>query len=146
MPVKELGHVVLRVRNLAESVPFYRDVLGLKEVAWYGRQMVFFSAGEKHHDLALLEVGPSAPDPEPQGIGLYHIAFKVGESLEDLRKFKAQLEKQGVSILGMTDHKVSQSLYIKDPDGIEIEVYVDADPKVWKENPAAVATIKPLSL
>jgi len=39
---------------------------------------------------------------------------------------------------------VSQSLYIRDPDGIEIELYVDANPEIWKNDPAAVATIEPL--
>jgi catechol 2,3-dioxygenase len=146
MPVQSLGHVVLRVRNLADSLPFYRDVLGLKEVAWYGRSMVFLSAGEKHHDVALQEVGPAAPDPEPDGVGLYHVAFKVGDDLNSLRRFRARLLEHNVPILGMSDHKVSQALYVKDPDGIEIELYVDADPKVWKEDPKAVATIRPLSL
>jgi catechol 2,3-dioxygenase len=146
MPVKSLGHVVLRVRNLGLSLPFYRDALGLREVAWYGRGMVFLSAGKNHHDLALQEVGPAAADPEPDGVGLYHVAFKVGDSLDDLRRFKTHLEKQGVSILGMSDHQVSQALYIKDPDGIEIEVYVDADPQIWKDDPKAVATIRSLSL
>lgn len=146
MPVQSLGHVVLKVRSLAESLPFYRDVLGLKEVAWYGRGMVFLSAGEKHHDIALQEVGPAAPDPEPGGVGLYHVAFKVGDDLDTLRRFREHLRKQGVAVLGMSDHKVSQSLYIRDPDGIEIELYVDADPSIWKQDPKAVATIRPLSL
>lgn len=146
MAMNALGHVVLRVRDLKRSVPFYRDVLGLKEVARYGRGMVFFSLGEKHHDLALVEIGPSAPSPDPRAVGLYHVAFKVGDSLEELRAFKEHLERHGVPILGMSDHKVSQSLYIADPDGIEIEVYVDADPAIWKENPEAVATVDPLVL
>jgi catechol 2,3-dioxygenase len=146
MSIQSLRHIVLRVRNLAESLPFYRDALGLKEVAWYGRGMVFLSAGEKHHDIALQEVGPAAPDPEPNGVGLYHVAFKVGDSLDDLRRFRARLREHNIPILGMSDHKVSQALYLKDPDGIEVEVYVDADPTIWKEDPKAVATIRPLVL
>jgi catechol 2,3-dioxygenase len=46
---------------------------------------------------------------------------------------------------GMSDHTVSQSLYLRDPDGNEVELYVDADESVWKNNPAAVlAPTKPL--
>ena len=56
------------------------------------------------------------------------------------------LAQQGVPVLGQSDHQVSQSLYIQDPDGIEIELYVDADPSVWRDNPAAVATIRKLDL
>ena len=45
-----------------------------------------------------------------------------------------------------TDHKVTQSLYLHDPDGIELELYVDADPTIWRDDPSAVATIGPLHL
>ena len=48
------------VRSLAESIPFYRDVLGLTEVARYGTKMAFSWCGDKHHELALLEVGAQA--------------------------------------------------------------------------------------
>ena len=68
----------------------------------------------------------------------------MGDSLDELRECKSHLEQHGIPILGMSDHGVSQSLYLKDPDGIEIELYVDADPAVWRDNPAAVATVKPL--
>lgn len=146
MPITTLGHVVLKVRSLEQSVPFYRDVLGFREVARYGGRMVFFSQGENHHDLALLEIGPTAAPPGPQAVGLAHVAFKVGDTLADLRRFKQHLESHHVAIRGMSDHKVSQSLYLNDPDGIEVEVYVDADPRIWKEDPASVATIEPLRL
>lgn len=57
------------------------------------------------------------------------------------------LERAGVTINGMSDHTVSQSLYLLDPDGNEVELYVDADPSIWQKNPAAVLSlIKPLRL
>ena len=146
MSVQSLGHVVLKVRDLAVSVPFYRDVLGLHEVARYGHTMVFFSLGTNHHDLALMALGADAPAPSPDSVGLYHVAFKVGDSLDVLRAMRDHLLQQGVPLLGISDHTVSQSLYISDPDGIEIELYVDADPSVWRDNPQAVATIGPLDL
>ncbi|HSD60673.1 MAG TPA: VOC family protein [Burkholderiales bacterium] len=146
MPIqaKALGHVVLRVRTLERSVPFYRDVLGFKEVARYRGIMVFFSFGQNHHDLALMQIGPGAGPPDPYSVGMYHFALKVGDSLEELRAWKARLEARNVHLVGMSDHRVSQSLYIRDPDGIEIELYVDANPEIWKSDPAAVATIEPL--
>ncbi len=146
MQVKALGHVVLKVRNLERSVVFYNGILGMKEVARYRGSMVFFSFGSNHHDLGLLQLGEQADLPDPSSLGLYHVAFKVGDSLDELRECKAHLEQNGIPILGMSDHGVSQSLYIQDPDGIEIELFVDADPVVWRNNPAAVATIKPLRL
>jgi catechol 2,3-dioxygenase len=49
--------------------------------------------------------------------------------------------------MGMSDHTVSQSLYLGDPDGNEVELYVDADPSIWERDPAAVLSqIKPLRL
>jgi catechol 2,3-dioxygenase len=146
MQIKALGHVVLKVRNLERSVQFYRDILGMKEVARYRGMMVFFSLGSNHHDLALLQLGEQATQPAQEDIGLYHVAFKVGDSLDELRACKAHLEQQGIAILGSSDHNVSQSLYIQDPDGIDIELYVDADPALWKDNPDAVAAVRPLKL
>ena len=68
-------------------------------------------------------------------------------SLVELRAAKLDLEKAGVTIDCMSDHTVFQSLYLRDPDGNEIELYVDADEAIWKNNPAAaVAPIKPLHL
>ena len=146
MQIKALGHVVLKVRNLERSVKFYRDVLGMKEVARLRTSMVFFSFGNNHHDLALLQIGELASSPAADSIGLYHVAFKVGDTLDDLRELKKHLEQHKVPILGTSDHSVSQSFYIQDPDGIEIELYVDADPSVWRDNPAAMTTLKPLKL
>ncbi len=147
--IERVGHVVLKVRSLERSVPFYRDVLGLREVARLtGRmgRMVFFSAtGENHHDLALLEVGPDAPRADHGAVGLFHVALKIGDSLEELRAAKAVLEARGVT-MRLADHRVSQSIYLNDPDGNGLELYVDADPAIWRADPAAVATVKPLAL
>src|SRR5687767_2902892 len=112
--VERVGHVVLKVKSLDRAVPFYRDVLGLREVARFGgaatlqsgAKMVFFSAtGENHHDLALLEVGADAPTAPANAVGLYHVALKIGDSLEDLRAAKAHLEAHRAQILGIADHR-----------------------------------------
>lgn len=146
MGARALGHAVLRVRDLERSLAFYRDTLGLKEVGRYGGRMVFLSCGENHHDLALQEIGKRAPDPNPAAVGLYHLAFKVGDDLRDLVEMKRRLEGAGVQILGASDHTVSKSLYVMDPDGIEIELYIDEDPAIWRTNPQAVATVKPFAI
>jgi catechol 2,3-dioxygenase len=146
MHVSKLGHAVLKVRSLDASVPFYRDVLGLTEVARHGGRMVFFSCGDNHHDLALLKLGAQAPLPEGRQVGLYHLAFKVGDSLDELRACRDHLATRGVELDGQSDHRVSQSLYCHDPDGIMIELYVDADPALWRDDPGAVAHIGALKL
>ena len=64
-----------------------------------------------------------------------------------MRQAKLELEQAGISIDGVSDHTVSQSLYLQDPDGNEVELYVDADEALWKSNPAAVLSpVKPLIL
>lgn len=146
MQIKALGHVVLKVRNLERSAAFYRDILGMKEVMRYRGAMAFFSFGSNHHDLGLLQLGNQAALPDQYSIGLYHVAFKVGDNLDELRECKAHLEKHGVQLIGMSDHGVSQSLYLTDPDGNEIELYVDADPALWKDQVETVMTVKPLRL
>lgn len=146
MRASKLGHAVLKVRSLDVSVPFYRDVLGLQEVARHGGRMAFFSCGENHHDLALLEVGADAAAPMPRQVGLYHLAFKVGDSLDDLREFRDHLLRRGVALAGQADHRVSQALYFHDPDGLMLEAYVDADPAIWHQDRGAVAFIGPLEL
>ncbi len=145
--VRGVGHVVLKVSDLERSAKFYRDVIGLKEVARLGGQMVFFSAtGQNHHDLALLDVGPNAAPARPDGVGLYHVALKIGDSLEDLKRARAHLEAQGITRIRLSNHRVSQSIYLNDPDGNGLELFVDADPAIWRKDPTAVAHVEPLEL
>ena len=147
MNVHGVGHVVLKVRDLDRSAAFYAGVLGLKEVGRLGDRMVFFSAtGRNHHDLACLAVGPDAPAPAPNAVGLYHVALKVGDSLDELREAKGVLDRHGVPIRQLRDHEVSQSIYLEDPDGNMVELFVDGDPAIWAANPGAVAQTKPLAL
>jgi catechol 2,3-dioxygenase len=146
--VRNVGHVVLKVRDIERSARFYRDVLGLKEVARgdFGRPMAFFSTGDNHHDVAVMEVGPDAPAPAQEATGLYHVALRIGTTLDELRAAQAHLHAHGITNIRTRDHVVSQSIYVNDPDGNNIELYVDADPAIWREKPETVANSKPLAL
>lgn len=148
MKAHYLGHVVFYVKDLERSLGFYRDLLGFKEVGRiFNGTAAALTSGRTHHELLLIQVG-DAPGP-PTGLhrGLYHIGIKIGNSLDQLRQAKRELEQAGIPIDGMSDHTVSQSLYLKDPDGNEVELYVDVDESIWKNDPSAVvAPIKPLRL
>lgn len=151
MEVRELGHLVLYVRDLERSRRFYRDVLGWREVAGevpLGMAAAAFSSGRTHHELLLIEVGPQARSlPPAPRVGMYHFGLKIGESDDDLREAVRRLQETGTPIVGASDHTVTHSLYIEDPDGNQIELYIDVQPEVWRDDPAAVfAPIKPLHL
>ncbi|HEY1830176.1 MAG TPA: VOC family protein [Acidimicrobiales bacterium] len=152
MTVRELGHLVLYVRNAARSAAFYRDVLGweqiLPEEGVEPVGVAAFSSGRTHHELLLIEVGEDAtPIPVGRRVGLYHFGLNVGETDDDLREMVARLEAAGATIVGASDHTVTHSLYILDPDGNEIELYVDVPGVDWRSDPALIAApIRPLSL
>jgi catechol 2,3-dioxygenase len=147
--VEGVGHVVLKVGDLERSLGFYCGALGLTEVARtdFGRgPMVFLSAGRHHHDIGLLEVGADARRPGAGDIGLFHVALKIGDDLDVLRAARAHLDAAGVPIQWIGDHLVSQSIYVADPDGNTVELYVDADPAIWHDDPSLVATAIGLDL
>lgn len=152
MEVKELGHLVLYVRDLDRSRRFYRDVLGWNEIPVPPEQVGFpaaaFTSGRTHHELLLIEVGEDAqPIPRGRRVGMYHFGLKIGETDEELRDARDQLVAAGARLVGSADHGVTHSLYIEDPDGNEIELYIDVQPAVWKDDPAAVfARPRPLAL
>ncbi|OQW35384.1 MAG: glyoxalase [Nitrospira sp. SG-bin1] len=148
MKAHYLGHVVFYVKNLERSLGFYRDLLGFQEVGRiFNGAAAALTSGRTHHELLLIQVGDAPGPSNGRRRGLYHIGIKIGDSLEALRQAKRELEQAGIAIDGMSDHTVSQSLYLKDPDGNEVELYVDADESIWKSNPAAVVSpIKPLNL
>lgn len=136
MEIKELGHIVLYVRDLERSRHFYGEVLGWRETNRAGGSAAVFSSGRTHHELLLLDVGPdAAPIPEGRRIGLYHFGLKVGDTDEELRDALAHITAHGVEIAGTADHGVTHSLYIQDPDGNEVELYVDVVKQDWRAHP-----------
>ena len=153
MEVKELGHLVLYVRNLKRSADFYRDVLGWRQLGPLedlGMPAAAFSApsNRTHHELLLIEVGSAAaPIPAGRRVGLYHLGFKIGTTDDELREAIRELEAAEVTVVGASDHGVTHSLYVLDPDGNELELYIDVQPELWHDDPGAVmAPVKPLRL
>jgi catechol 2,3-dioxygenase len=152
MTVRELGHVVLYVRDLRRSAAFYRDVLGWQQILPEpGNDPVgaaAFSSGRTHHELLLIEVGADAtPIPPGRRVGMYHIGLKVGDSDDELRAALKSVQDAGATVVGASDHTVTHSLYILDPDGNEVELYVDVPGVDWEADPSLIgAAVRPLSL
>jgi len=146
--VTELAHVVFYVRRLLPAVSFYTEIVGLAQVGTvFGGRAALLTGGRTHHELLLIEVGDAPAPPSGRRIGLYHVGWKVGESLTDLRRVYERIKTRGYPIEGMADHTVSQSLYLSDPDGNEVELFVD-DPGIdWRKSDAWMSDpVKPLRL
>jgi catechol-2,3-dioxygenase len=141
--IQELGHAVVKVRDRARSEAFYSEVLGIPIVA-RSEKMTFFTLGN-HHDFAIYTVSPDAPDAIEDAPGLYHVAFRVGTTLDELRAVKEELAAAGVTPYDAMDHTVGLSLYIHDPDGNSLELYVDTN-DIWKREPETVADDAPLDI
>ena len=147
--IHELGHVVFYVTNLERSVEFYRDTLGMPQIGTMDlgvSRAAGFSTGRTHHELLLIEVG-GAPAPKASGSpGLYHVGFKIGNSPEDIQNAYKELQEKGVTILGASDHQITHSLYVLDPDGNELELYADVSDEWRKDATLIFAPIKRLPL
>jgi catechol 2,3-dioxygenase len=125
--IQSLGHVVVKVRSAQRSEDFYSGVLGIPVVSRISDpvRMTFFSLGVHHHDFAVLEVGKDASAPAPTAIGLAHIAFEIGDCLEEYRSAEAELESAQITVLYTADRTFAKSMHVRDPDGNEVELYID---------------------
>jgi catechol-2,3-dioxygenase len=127
MSIHRLNHAVLYVRNVADSVAFYRDVLGFQVLTEIGDGPIsaaFLRAdgSTNDHDLGLFEIGAGAGS-SPAGrstVGLYHLAWEV-DTLRDLEQLAGKLADTG-ALVGASDHSTTKSLYGHDPDGLEFEI------------------------
>ena len=119
---RNLGHIVIRVRDLKRSEEFYNKFLGLEVSGRGGDSMVFFRSNQGvHHDLAIAKIADDAPGPEQDRVGLYHIAYEF-DSFDQLREAYRMTKEMGIRIAGFGDHGENKGLYVLDPDGIEIEL------------------------
>ena len=127
--VRALGHVVLKVRDLERSEGFYVGLLDMRVVMRIVEPRMAFFAFEisgNHHDFALMEVGAvDAPLANDDVTGLGHVAFKIGSSPEELRLALNTLRKSETPILYEVERGFAKSVHVLDPDGNEIELYVD---------------------
>ncbi len=132
--VKRLNHAVLWVRDAQRAARFYEEVLGFVVAAQMGERAVFLRTSpgsDNHHDLGLFGIGPDAPPPTTgQQVGLYHLAWEV-ETLPDLARARDALAAAG-ALVGDNDHGASLSLYAKDPDGNEFEVFWPVPREEWE--------------
>lgn len=142
-----IGHVHLKVSDLERSIAFYRDILGLELQQMYGDSAAFLSWGGYHHHIGLnVWQSRGGPPPARNATGLFHVAI-LYPSRRDLAIALKRLLGSGVPIEGASDHGVSEAIYLRDPDGNGIELYVDRPDDQWpRSNGRIEMTTLPLDL
>ena len=124
--IKRVGHVVLNVKDVEESTKFYTEIIGF-QIAKQSETATFLTCGKIHHDLALFQ--SRIPYKTKDGLGLNHMAIQV-EDFEALTAYYRILEHMDI-IERCTDHGMTCSIYLTDPDGNGIELFCNC-----QENPA----------
>src|SRR2546423_1956631 len=130
-PKTRIGHVHLKVADLARALAFYRDVLGFEVTQRYGERAVFLSAGGYHHHIGLNTWDSAGGEPPAPGTtGLYHLAivYPTRAALADALR---RLIAAGIPLEGASDHGVSEALYLRDPDDNGVELYRDRPEVEW---------------
>lgn len=147
-PEVKIGHIHLTVADLERSLKFYRDLLGFEITSNYGNQAVFLSAGGYHHHIGLNTWAGKDAVPPPEGhTGLYHFAL-LYPNRKELARILRRLYEVNYKIEGASDHGVSESIYLQDPDGNGVELYADRVPNQWPvdDDGHLLMTTKPLDL
>ncbi len=139
-----VGRVRLQVSDLARSIAYYTDVLGLSAVAQEG-QVASLGLKDGRTLVELHERRGIRPVPRRGLLGLYHFAILLPDRAT-LGRFVTHLASVG-AYAGSADHLVSEALYLSDPDGLGIEVYADRPRAEWKTNGREIAmAAEPLDL
>lgn len=139
---RRFGHVNMYVGDLQASYAFYHDLLGLADAFdEYGLEAWFLSNGNSHHDVALMQasertlVGRDGLEQKASDRGsrpeLNHLAFEMPTErllVEGIQRAEAG----GLEVHRYYDHQISRSVYLPDPDGVEVEIYADSTPD-WRE-------------
>jgi catechol 2,3-dioxygenase len=134
-PRVRIGHVHLKVADLQRALDFYCGILGFELTQRFGPGAAFLAAGGYHHHIGLNTwESRGGPPPPPGTTGLYHHAI-LYPSRAELADALRRLIRAGIQLDGAADHGVSQSLYLRDPDGNGVELYCDRPPEVWPHTP-----------
>ena len=129
-----VGVVTLAVRDGARVAAFYRDVLGLEDLGTDGADALLGAGGVPLLRLrgdAGLEIAPRSE------AGLFHTAFLL-PTRADLGRWLAFAAARGLRLQGASDHKVSEAVYLADPEGNGIEIYADRAPSAWTDASGAI--------
>ena len=140
-PETHMGAVHLTVADLGRSIRYYEEQIGLEVVA---RDDGVATLGTGGRGLLVLTELPGAP-PARGHTGLYHFALLVPER-DDLARWLAHAARDRVTLVGLSDHFVSEALYLRDPDHHGIEIYWDRPREIWQDQVGVRMTTEPLDV
>ncbi|SFK04154.1 catechol 2,3-dioxygenase [Halobacillus dabanensis] len=141
-PVTFVKHVNIKVQNLERSLQYYQEVIGLNIVERTTNGAKLTADGKTC--ILSIEQPEDAIPKKSRTTGLYHFALLVPRR-SDLANIVNHFIQKGIRI-GSSDHLVSEALYLNDPDGNGIEIYVDRDPSEWEwKNNEVAMTVDPLN-
>jgi catechol 2,3-dioxygenase len=130
-PGTDIGHVHLKVADIERALDFYCGVLGFELQMRLDDHAAFISAGGYHHHIGLNTWESAGGSPPPPGTtGLFHVAIRY-PTRRALADAVRRLANAGVPLTGASDHGVSEAIYLKDPDGIGVELYCDRPRDRW---------------
>ncbi|MED4018173.1 VOC family protein [Sutcliffiella cohnii] len=134
-PTTFVSHVNIKVQNLVRSLQFYQEIIGFQILEQTSTTAKLTTDGRTN--ILSLEQPEHVIPKQGRTTGLYHFALLLPEK-KDLADIVVHLSEKGVRF-GSSDHLVSEALYLHDPDGNEIEIYIDREPSEWNWNGEEVA-------
>jgi catechol 2,3-dioxygenase len=140
-PQTTVGPVHLTVSDLGRSLHYYDEAIGLETLE---RDSGRASLGSAGRELLVLVEDPGAK-PAPGNTGLFHFALLVPERAA-LARWLAHAARDRVGLAGLSDHRVSEAIYLRDPDYHGIEIYADRSRESWDGDVAELMTTLPLDV
>src|SRR5437879_5209535 len=125
-PETRMGPVELSVADLERSLDYWRDTIGLRLLE---RENGTASLGTDSELVALVEEPGAQPDYGHTG--LYHVALLLPDR-QSLARWLAHAAREGAQLTGLSDHSVSEAIYLRDPDHHGIEIYADRPRELWE--------------
>lgn len=140
-----LGRVALQVSDLAQSLEYYTTVVGLRVLRDASPVVVLGAMDDETPLIELRERRDARPVPRRGRLGLFHVAILLPDR-RALGRVLRHLGEIGVQP-GMSDHFVSEALYLWDPDGLGLEIYADRPRSIWRaEGRQLYMTTEPLDV
>lgn len=133
-PKTSIGHVHLKVSDLQRSLDFYCGLLCFEIMLKFGEEAAFISAGGYHHHIGLNTWQSKGSGPAPENApGLYHTAILYPQR-RDLALILKRLIDVQYPLTGLSDHGVSEAIYMDDPDKNGVELYYDRPRSLWPQD------------